>query len=177
MPKVNDGADLRDPMTLARIADEIGIRLEIMGGRHTWEAFPSYRHQIEIDRIRASLPAPGGARVHGRCGCIHVADAYFLFPDGSLKRPDVAVLCDEPPADQQRLAIRVIPEAVIEVISPGYEDKDLDLSPRFYLSQGVKDVVVVDSDARSVIHFRRDATRRLQSPAKIMLECGCPIEA
>jgi Putative restriction endonuclease len=74
------------------------------------------------------------------CACVHYADIYVAFPDGSLKRPDIAIFCREPEA-----------EAVIEVISQGYEFKDLELGPMFYLSQGVKDVVVLDPRSKAII--------------------------
>jgi hypothetical protein len=47
------------------------------------------------------------------------------------------------------------------------------LGPMFYLSQGVKDVVVLDPRSKAIIHSRRDGVVRLESPAKIQLECGC----
>ena len=62
---------------------------------------------------------------------------------------------------------------MIEVISKGYEAKDLEIAPRFYLSQGVKDVVVFDPYTLLVLHVRKEATQRLISPAQIKLECGC----
>lgn len=96
------------------------------------------------------------------------------FPDGSLKRPDVAIFCREP--DEQDDAIRLLPEAVIEVVSKGYEAKDLELGPRFYLSQGVKDVVVFDPSTLLVLHVRVDGARRLVSPQRFELECGCDLE-
>ncbi len=40
------------------------------------------------------------------------------FPDGSLRRPDVAIFCREP--DEQDDAITLVPEAVIEVVNKGY---------------------------------------------------------
>lgn len=69
--------------------------------------------------------------------------------------------------------ITLIPEAVIEVISKGYEAKDLEIGPRFYLSQGVKDVVVFDPYTLVVLHVRRDGVKRLVSPVGIAFECGC----
>jgi Uma2 family endonuclease len=93
------------------------------------------------------------------------------FRDGSLKRPDVSIFCREP-ADEEE-AITLLPEAVIEVISKGYEAKDLEIGPRFYLSQGVKDVVVFDPYTLVVLHIRADGVQRLVSPVDISLECGC----
>lgn len=159
-------------------AEGSGIRLEIIGGLPVWEAAPVVRHQRAIDRIRASIrstskftgqPAPG--EEGGGCGCIHLSDVFVSFPDGSLKRPDIAIFCREP--DEQDEAITLIPEAVVEVISKGYEAKDLELAPHFYLAQGVKDVLIFDPYTLLVLHIRRDGVQRLVSPVAVQLECGC----
>lgn len=148
-------------------AEQLGIRLEIVAGKPIWEAAP----QKAVDRIRASIrPETDAARA-----CVHVAGAYVSFPDGSLKRPDIAVFCREP--DEQDEAIRLLPEAVIEVVSKGCEYKDLELGPPFYLAQGVKDVIVFDPQTRLVLHVRRDRAERLVSPVTIALECGCSVTA
>lgn len=148
-------------------AEELGIRLEIVRGLPIWEAQPLYKHQKAVDRIRATIER----RSDTSCACIHVADVYVQFPDGSLKRPDVSIFCREP--DEEEDAVRLVPEAVIEVVSKGYEAKDLEIGPGFYLSQGVKDVLVFDPRSLLVLHARRDGTRRDTSPLAVDLECGC----
>ena len=153
------------------LADQLGIRLETIGGLAIWEAAPVYKHQKAVDRIRASLKAGAG----GACACIHASDVYVQFPDGSLKRPDISIFCREPSEEED--AIRLLPEAVIEVVSKGYEAKDLEIGPRFYLSQGVKDVVVFDPSTLLVLHVTATDAKRLVSPAKIQLACGCTCEA
>ena len=153
-------------------ADEAGIRLELVGGLPLWEPHPVYRHQKAIDRIRATIePFPLDATE--RCDCIHVAGVYVAFPDNSLKRPDIAIFCREP--DEQEEAITLIPSAVIEVVSKGYEAKDLEIGPRFYLTNGVADIVVFDPATLLVLHVRRDRTMRHVSPVQIELECGCRV--
>lgn len=150
-------------------ADELGIRMEIVGGMPMWEASPVRRHQRAVDRIRASLrPAPNADE---GCGCVHLADVYVAFPDGSLKRPDISIFCREPDEDDE--AITLLPEAVIEVISRGYEAKDLEIGPRFYLSQGIRDVVVFDPHTLMVLHLTPTSAERLISPVDITLACGC----
>jgi len=151
-------------------ADELGIRLEVVGGLRLWEFAPARRHQQAIDRIRASI-APVQRETELTCGCIHLSDVYVTFPDGSLKRPDVAIFCREP--EEQDEAITLLPEAVIEIVSLGSEAKDLEIGPRFYLSQGVKDVIVFDPYTLLVVHARRDRVARHVSPVAIELECGC----
>lgn len=148
-------------------ADAIGFRLEWVGGLPLWEAYPTYRHQKAVDRIRQSIrPLEEG------CGCAHVADVYIQFADGSLRRPDIALFCREP--EELDEAIPQIPQGVVEVVSRGYEAKDLEISPRFYLSQGVKDVVVFDPYTLLVLHLRKDRVERHISPVTLRLE-GCEL--
>ena len=159
---------LLDPKFLR--AEELGIRLEVVRGLPIWEAHPVWKHQKAVDRIRATI---GPSSAAPTCTCVHAADVYVQFPDGSLKRPDVAIFCKEP--DEAQEAITLVPEAVIEVVSRGYEAKDLEIGPPFYLSQGVKDVLVFDPTSLLVLHARRDKTERAVSPQTVALECGCQV--
>jgi len=160
-----------DPIFLS--ANELGIRLEIVGGLPIWEAHPIYKHQKAIDRIRATIRKVllSSESKDTECACVHIADVYISFPDGSLKRPDISIFCQEPKEEDE--AIKQVPDAVIEVISKGYEAKDLEIGPHFYLSQGIKDVVVFDPYTLFVLHVRRDKVTRQVSPVEIVLECGC----
>ena len=150
-------------------AEELGIRLEIIGKLKIWEASPIYKHQKEIDRIRDSFKKV--EKDGNICECIDVADVYVQFPDGSLKRPDISVFCREP--EEQEEAIKQVPEIIIEVISKGYEEKDLELSPPIYLANGVRDVVVLNPYTNEVSHFREGETLKKTSPVAIEFECGC----
>lgn len=154
-------------------ADELGVRLEIVGGLPIWEPHPVYKHQKAVDRIRATIKAQDEPNAHdgARCPCVHAADVYINFPDGSLKRPDISIFCREPEEEEE--AIRLVPEAVIEVISKGYEAKDLEIAPQFYLAQGVKDVVVFNPYTLVVLHVRQEKALRHVSPIEIELACGC----
>lgn len=154
---------------LDRLIYDGAIKLEITGGIPTWEASPGSRHQRVIDRIRASIkPIPNSDK---GCECAHLSDVYIRFPDGSLKRPDIAIFCIEPP-DQDE-ALTVIPQAVVEVISPGYEYKDLSLNPQFYLAQGVLDVVIVDPRSGVITHYRTTQVSNLRAPVTLELLGGC----
>ena len=156
-------------------AEEFGVRLEIVRGLPIWEPYPVYKHQKEVDRIRATIePVETSAESPKRSPCVHAADVYISFPDKSLKRPDISIFCREPAEEEE--AITLVPEAVIEVISKGYEAKDLEIGPQFYLSQGVKDVVVFNPYTLFVLHARRDEVARHLSPVKIDLLCGCRCE-
>ncbi len=158
--------DSNDLEALLRIG---AIKLERTAGIPTWEAQPGSRHQMVVDRIRASI-APRSDDSQ-RCDCCHLADVAIRFPDGSLKRPDIAIFCTPPPV--QDTALTVVPVAVIEVISLGYEYKDIVLNPPFYLGHGLRDVVVVDPHAQRVTHYTLTGVQTLVTPATLLLDCGC----
>ena len=146
---------------------ELGVKLERVGGLTVWEAQPVFKHQIAIDRIRDTIRPS----IEFGCGCVHVADLSLVFPDGSEKRPDISIFCRIP--DEDESAVTLLPEAVIEVISKGYEAKDFEVGVPFYLEQGVKDVITLDPRSKEVRHFRRDGTKNYTSPTDFVLECGC----
>lgn len=148
-----------------------GLRLEIIGGIPTWEAHPTTRHQLTVRDIARSIrPAVDDS---AGCGCIDVADITIRFPDGSLKRPDLSIYCAEP--ERTDFATTEIPEAVIEVLSKGYEAKDLELSVPVYLAHGIWDVVMVDPRSRKVIHYQDKLPRELISPVELVFQCGCRV--
>ncbi len=154
---------------LRNTAEQMGIRLEMIGGLPVWEVQASYRHQVELYRIQSSIRCRLGA---GHCsGCINVASVCIRFQDGSQMRPDIAIFSREP--DELDAEITLVPEAVIEILSKGYEAKDLRIGVPFYLSQGVKDVVVFDPYTLKVLHFQGEEKREMDSPVVIELQCGC----
>jgi Uma2 family endonuclease len=126
-----------------------------------------------FSNIRSLLDSRHEQHFH-RTNCIHVASVLFSFPDGSLTCPDIAVLSGLP--GQQDAPLTTIPEAVIEIISEGYGYEDLEIAPSFYLSVGVKDVLVLDPQLKLVYHHRHDGKKRLESPVRVELECGCACE-
>lgn len=152
------------------------VRLEYVRGRLKVEASPASRHQKTIDRIRISLTPIQG--VGDDCGCFSLADTLIRFPDpdASLKRPDIAIFCADPPDSDE--ALDILPAAVIEILSLGYEEKDLgDDGAPFYLACGVRDVLIVDPRAGRVLHYRAgQALRVLETPQTIDLQCGCHLQ-
>jgi Uma2 family endonuclease len=163
---------VKTPVTfeeLVEMADDAGIKLEITAGVPTWETFPGPRHQKAVLRALMSIERSASSG----CGCFQLPDVYIKFPDGSLRRPDIAVFCEEPPDTDE--ALEIVPEAVVEVLSKDYEKKDTEIGTPFYLQQGVKDVVLLDPRALEVTHRRREGTRLYKSPVTIALECGCQV--
>jgi Uma2 family endonuclease len=173
-------------MTTATTAEEIilqtdasgaPVRLEYVRGRLKVEASPASRHQKTIDRIRLSLtPIPGAG---DSCGCFSLADTLIRFPDPdhSLKRPDIAIFCDDPPDSDE--ALDILPAAVIEVLSLGYEEKDIgDDGAPFYIGCGVLDVLVIDPRSGLIRHYRPHEAEPLllHTPAAVALACGCRVQ-
>ncbi|MDX1933754.1 MAG: Uma2 family endonuclease [Capsulimonadales bacterium] len=154
------------------LGERNGFRLELVGGIPVWELFPNVRHQRAVDRIRASIqPASRSETV---CSCIHLADVYVRFPDGSLKRPDISIFCGEP--EEQTTAITMLPEAVVEILSADYEAKDLAIGVPFYLRMGIKDILVLDPETLAVSHFRpAHSVATYTSPVALTLACGCTV--
>ena len=163
-----------DPALLRRAiegAEEAGVRLEMVGGIPVWEAFPSPRHQVALKAIDASLtPMDDRARP---CGCHGYQDMYIQFPDGSYKRPDLAVYVE--PVSPTDEAATVLPAAVVEVLSPGYEAKDLVIGVPFYLRKGLADVIVFDPKSETGTHHTQTSQTPFQSPATLRLDCGCTL--
>ena len=150
-------------------ADQLGIRLEVVNGLSIWEAQPLYKHQKAVERIAQSI-----RQIDENCACVHAMDVYVQFPNG-LKRPDISIFCREPTEAEQENALTLIPEAVVEVVSKGYEAKDLEIGPPFYLSQGVKDVLIFDPSTLLVLHVKHGGAKRMISPVDIVLQCGCEV--
>ncbi len=153
------------------IADDAGVRLEIIDGLPVWEALPNLTHQKTIDRIRQMIAVSN--KSNGNCACLHYADLHIKFPDGSDKRPDISIFCNEP--NETESAVTDVPEAVIEIISKGYEKKDLELGPPFYIGQGVRDVVVYNPYTGAIRHFDSAGERGYQSPTTLILHCDCQV--
>jgi Uma2 family endonuclease len=151
-------------------ANDLGIKLEYVNGLPIWEALPVYRHQKKTLDIQISIVKHAES---SGCACIPIADTTILFPDGSYKRPDVAVYCEEP-SDQDK-AITLLPRAVIEIISKGYEKKDTDVSLPFYLAQDISDVVIFDPSTNRVSHYHDGQIDNYDSPVELTFACGCRV--
>ncbi len=160
------------PLTLdmEEQAADAGIRLEyIQGIGGIWEVIPRARHQKHIFQIQSSIRIAAQTTEQG-CGCFHYSDLSMRFPDGSAKRPDIAFFCTEPEQDEE---VRVLPDAVIELVSPGYEDKDYNVAVPFYRKWGIKDIVIFHPNTGDVLHITPDAETRHTSPVMPTFACGC----
>ena len=148
-------------------AESIGVRLELVAGTPYWEVMPGRRHHDALMGVRDSFVRSGPGF------CCYV-ELLIRFPDGSLKTPDLSIFCERP--SEPKGAVTTVPEAVVEIVSPGFERKDLEIGPPFYLAQGVRDVVVSDPRSRVVTHFRVGSVETFTAPVSIKLACGCTVD-
>ena len=155
---------------LIRSADESLVKIEMMDGMPTWEAMPGIRHQRIIQSIFLSVRR--SHQSEGDYGCHRYLDTYVRFPDGSFKRPDLAIYCQAPPDVDG--ATDVIPVVVVEIVSAGYEAKDR-LGLPFYLSQGIADVVVYDPRTGEVVHATPQDQTFYNAPVDLAFACGCSV--
>jgi Uma2 family endonuclease len=164
-----------DVAQLERLIAHGLIKLEITGGIRTWEASPSSRHQKAVRRIERSIqPDPSNP-----CGCFTLLDTYISFPNGDLKRPDIAIFCAEPPDSDE--ALEQIPAAVIEIVSPDplSAKKDLELNPPVYLGAGVQDVITFDPRTQQICWWNGasgvEEPQQHTAPQTLTLRCGCQV--
>ncbi len=163
---------LRDFDRLSHEANEIGIRLSVVGGIPVWEPTPFLRHQQTVARVENSIrPNPNGG---GTCAGFHAADVGIRFADGSHLRPDIAIWCRVP--DEQDTEVTLLPEAVIEIISKDYAAKDLVIGVPFYQRIGIPDIIVLDPETNMVRHWRNGGNEKsYPSPVTLDLLCGCAV--
>ena len=152
-------------------ADSIGIRVEMVDGRPFWEFQPNYDHQDRIGNVWMSVRRDPQSGTD--CGCFRAMDVGIVFPDGSIRRPDLAVFYRQP---ERRDLITLVPEAVVEIVSQRSREKDLDVSPPWYLRMGGKDVLVYDPFTEDVHHFRQEGRVRFKTGRTVPLECGCLVD-
>lgn len=167
-----EGLETQEEVThLLMAAEESGVSLHQIGQQPIWDLLPSSLHQgVMMDVVYSVRRSEG---LSDDCGCHTLVETYVRLPDGSLRRPDVLIYCQKPP--RTRTALTVVPEAVVEILSPNGTFKDLQIGPPNYLSNGVKDVLVVDPETEIATHFRRDGTALRRRGDLVILECGCEL--
>lgn len=120
---------------------------------------PGPRHLVQINAIRRQLHAydlqhPG--RIYSIAGG---SDCKILLADlESERHPDVAIYKNPPPEGDDFWA-SWIPEIVLEVISPGSEQRDYVEKREEYLRFGVREYWIVDAEREEVLILRRSGGR------------------
>ncbi len=121
---------------------------------------------IELIAGEAVVVPPLGAPASDVQGRLHVAlsrwqedtgdeglvlqDVFVAFPDGSRPAPDISWWSAERRPPISPGAMQVIPDLVIEVLSPSTRVNDLGVKRELYVNSGVRELWFADPDARTV---------------------------
>jgi Uma2 family endonuclease len=135
------------------ILPETKPALEWVNGRVVQKVSPQRKHALAQAEFVAAFRDWARANSCGRFG---TEWEFRLQPPGEIRRPlvpDVAYLSyarlpyeNPSAADMPRIA----PDAVVEVLSPGDQMKDLEDKMRVYFACGTSVVFIVDTNAQTV---------------------------
>lgn len=136
----------------AAVSDE---RCELLNGRVVMTPPAGYPHGLVGGRI---LQALAGAAAGGHW-LVFDSSQGFELPSGDTVEPDVAFIARErwdagtKPEDGE--FIRIVPDLVVEILSPSTASRDRGEKKAIYERNGVREYWLVDSRARRVTRFVR----------------------
>jgi Uma2 family endonuclease len=84
-------------------------------------------------------------------------DVLTTFPDGSRLAPDISWWRAERRPPRSRGAVRVVPDLAVEVHSPSTRANDEGIKRELYMRLGVRELWLVDPNARAVTRVSPDA--------------------
>jgi Uma2 family endonuclease len=151
-------ADQERRMTLAAFDQAEGVEgytYELSRGVVTVVDVPGRRHVKQVAAARLQFSA---------YQLVHPERIYLIAGSGECKilladleserHPDVVVY-KHPPDDEEELWATWIPEIVVEVVSPGSEERDYEEKREEYLAFGVRENWIIDADKREMLVLRR----------------------
>jgi hypothetical protein len=120
---------------------------------------PNFRHLAQVTAIKRQL----GAYDLAHSGTLHTVASggeckILLAELESERHPDLVVYQTPPPAQENDWAAW-IPEIVIEVVSPGSEQRDYVEKREEYLAFGVREYWIVDADRQELLILQRSRGR------------------
>lgn len=93
----------------------------------------------------------------------------------SERHPDLAIYLTPAPIEGNAVWGLWVPELVIEVVSPGSEDRDYREKREEYLAFGVKEYWIVDPPKQSLLVLRRDRGRWVEHRVGPTDSCETPL--
>jgi Uma2 family endonuclease len=147
-----------------------GYLYELGRGVITVSDVPRPRHLVQVIAIRRQLDAYDLANP-SRLYCIVTGSECKLLIDGleSERHPDLAIYKTPPPNREDIWSIWV-PEVVIEVVSPGSEQRDYEEKREEYLRFGVREYWIFDAEEKAMLVLTRSRgqwSQRTIRPPKI----------
>jgi Uma2 family endonuclease len=77
-------------------------------------------------------------------------DVFVALPDGSRPAPDISYWSAEQQPTVTRGAMQIVPDIIVEVLSPSTRANDEGAKRDVYMSSGVRELWLVDPDAHTV---------------------------
>lgn len=150
-------------MSLAEFehAEATGGKLYELGrGVVTVVDIPNPRHGKQVNAINRQLRAFDLAHPGVIDSIFAGSDCKLLLADlDSERHPDVAVYKTAAPDESDAAWSSWVPELVVEVVSPGSEERDYVEKREEYLRFGVREYWVIDADKGEMLVLRRRGRR------------------
>ena len=132
-----------------------GVRYEIIGGNLSVSGQPPWHHQYTCVRVAVALE---NHNERTGAGVANLAPGLIFAPDDDVA-PDIVWISHARLADALDAGghMKIAPELVVEVLSPGSvnERRDRDLKLKLYSRQGVREYWIADWRRRTVQAYRR----------------------
>ena len=129
---------------------------ELLGGRIVMTPPAGYPHGAVEPRIIMAL----GRYLENAGGLIQGSSAGFELPTGDTLEPDVTFISAsrfaEGPRPRHDDFLAIVPDLVVEILSPSTASRDRNEKKKAYLLSGVDEYWLVDPRKREVTMFHRD---------------------
>jgi Uma2 family endonuclease len=168
---------------------EEGYFFELSRGIIVVSQVPEPRHFAMVNGTRRQIQAYDLAYPGRNYGIAGGGECKLLLDDWDSERhPDLAIYTVAPPRGKNVWA-RWIPDLVIEVVSPGSEERDYILKREEYLALRVKEYWILDVERREMLVLRRVRNRwveRIVQPPEpyscrhlpgLIFDCGSVFQA
>ena len=136
-----------------RLLPEDGPRYELIEGELYLSPSPSTRHQTVSRRLQyalmKALEDPGLAQVFN-------APMDLVVDRNTAVQPDLIIVGTARTSIITARALEGAPDVVVEILSPSTRDRDEHIKRRLYERFGVREYWLVDSEAETLIAYRRD---------------------
>ena len=129
-------------------------RLEFINGQVFSLASPKTRHQLALTKIFGSLYTWSQGKK-----CVPIMAPYDITlinrkDNKNVVQPDIVVICDLQENLNEQDRYTGVPSLVIEILSEKTKRKDLIIKMELYLSSGVKEYWIVDTDNQKVMTYQ-----------------------
>ncbi|HEY6324051.1 MAG TPA: Uma2 family endonuclease [Thermoanaerobaculia bacterium] len=136
---------------LCRLPDD-GLRHELIDGEHYMTPAPTHGHQQVAMNVAGHLFMYLRERRRGR---VYMAPLDVLFSDADVVEPDVLYVSKKRlRAQQDERCLTVVPDLVVEVLSPSTRRVDRGAKRSLYERQGVTEYWLIDPVLETVQVFR-----------------------